>query len=257
MRRITLVSVALFALGLAAVPGVSAQEEPEPEPAADRWSGEIGLSVDGSGGNEDLTVATSELRLTHLQTEIYELDFQGRVRYGRSDGTEVARSGRVSINAELRPADAWSPFLFATGEHDRHRRLRARLNSGAGAKRTFWREGWNDVSLSGALLYSHERLTVPDTLGTGITNTARWSWRARARRQIQEGTRIEQVIFYQPEWNQLHDYLLEAQTSGRVALSQSLALISRFLYQRNSVPAPEVEPDDWSLTIGLSLSTTW
>lgn len=262
MERITHAMVALFAalfaLGLTAGAG-SAQEEPAEEPPeeVDRWSGEIGLSVNGSGGNEELTVITNEVRLTHLQTEWYELDFRGRLRYGRSEGTEVARSVRGAINAELRPADPWSPFLFATAEHDRFRRLDVRLNSGAGAKRTFWRDGWNDVSLSGAVLYSHERLEVPDTVGTGITNTARWSWRGRARRQIQEGTRVEQVVFYQPEWDRLDDYLLEAQTSARVALSQSLALISSFLYQRNSTPAPEVAPDDWSVTVGLSLSTTW
>jgi len=280
----TLAMAALLALGLSAV-GVSAQEPtpevPTQEEAAqeevareeaaeeeaveeeatpeepERWSGEVGLSVNGSGGNENLTVITSELRLTHLLTERYELDFQGRVRYGRSEGTEVARSTRASINAELHPGAAWSPFLFATAEHDPFRRLEVRLNSGAGAKHTFWRDGWNDVSLSGAVLYSHQRLEVPDTVGSGITNTARWSWRGRARRQIQEGTRVEQVIFYQPEWNQLYDYLLEARTSGRMALSQSLALISTFLYQRNSIPAPDVAPDDWSITVGLSLSTNW
>lgn len=223
----------------------------------DRWSGEVGLSVNGSGGNESLTVITSEVGLSHLQTDRYELSFRGRARYGRSEGVEVARNLRGSLIADFRPAERWSPFVFASAEHDRFRRLDLRLNSGAGVKHTFWREEWSEVSLSGALLYSFEDVALPDTVGSGVTHTARWSWRARGRRQVRQGTRLEQVVFFQPAWDRIGDYLLEARTSGRVALSQSLALTTGFLYQRDSTPAPDVVPDDWSITIGLSVATTW
>jgi hypothetical protein len=50
---------------------------------------------------------------------------------------------------------------------------------------------------------------------------------------------------------------VEAHTTGRFGLSQSLALTTSFLYQRDSTPAPEVAPDDWSMTVGLSIATTW
>jgi hypothetical protein len=231
--------------------GLGAQEP------AERWSADLGLSVNGSGGNESLTVITTDMGLTHLETERYELGFRGRARYGRSEGTEVARNVRGSLTADFGPGKRWAPFLFATAEHDRFRRLDLRLNSGAGVKRTLWRDGWDEVSLSGAVLYSYEDVSVVEAVGTGVSHTARWSWRGRARRQVREGTRLEQVVFFQPAWDRVGDYLLEAQTSGRVALSQSLSLTTSFLFQRDSTPPPEVLPDDWSLTIGLSIATTW
>lgn len=238
-------------LVLLAVSGAPVPEEP------DRWNVEVGLSLNGSGGNERLTVFTTELGLTHLQTERYELAFRGRARYGRSEGAEVARSTRGSLNAEIRPSAAWSPFVLLTAEHDRFRRIDLRVSSGTGVKRTFWRDGWNDVSLSGAVLHSYERLIVPDTVETAGTHRARWSWRGRARRHVGDGARVEQVVFFQPAWGRIRDYQLEAQTTGRVALSQSLGLTTSFLYQRDNLPAPEVVPDDWSVTVGLSLVTTW
>jgi hypothetical protein len=233
------------------VGGAEAQEPPE------RWSGDLGLSVNGSGGNESLTIITTDLGLTRLETDRYELSFRGRARYGQSEGEEVARNVRGSLNADFGPGQRWSPFLFATAEHDPFRRLDVRVNSGAGLKRTFWREGWSEVSVSGAVLHSFEDLAVPDTVGPGTTSTARWSWRGRARRQVREGTRFEQVVFFQPAWDRIGDYLLEAQSSGRLALSESLALTTGFLYQRDSTPPPEVSPDDWSISIGLSVATSW
>jgi hypothetical protein len=250
--QIPAVTVAvLLALGLPS--DLTGQEDP------DRWSVEVGLSLNGSGGNERLTVFTTELGLTHLQTQRYELAFRGRARYGHSEGAEVARSVRGSINAEIRPAAPWSPFLSATAEHDRVRRIDTRFNSGVGVKRTFWREGWSDLSLSGAVLYWYERLIVADTVAgpAPVSHQARWSWRGRARHQLREGTRVEQLVFFLPAWGQLPDYQVESQTTGRVALSQSLALTTSFLYQRDSMPVPEVGPDDWAITVGLSLATSW
>jgi hypothetical protein len=253
ISRMIVSVLAVAAAGPLLGPGLAAQAD---EPA-DRWSGDVGLSVNGSGGNERLTVVTTELGLSHMETSRYELGFRGRARYGRSEGEEVARSVRGSLNADFGPDQAWAPFLFASAEHDRFRRLDLRLNSGAGLKHTFWREGWSELSLSGAVLYWYENLMVPDTVGTGVTHSARWSWRGRARGQLRDGARVEQVVFFQPAWDRIGDYLLEAQTTARVALSASLALNSSFLFQRDSTPAPDVTPDDWAITIGLSLATSW
>jgi hypothetical protein len=273
----TILMVAIIAATLLAAPSpgpvpagaapASAQQPPdpapdpapeeEPEEPADRWSGDLGLSVNGSGGNERLTMMVAELGLSHLETSRYELGFRGRARYGRSEGEEVARSIRGTLSADFQPEARLTPFLFIAAEHDRFRRVDLRANGGAGIKRTFWRSGWSEVSLSNAVLYWYEDLMVPDTAQTGITRTARWSSRGRARHQIGNGARLEQVVYFQPAWDRFRDYLLEAQTITRIALSESLSLNSSFLYQRDSTPAPDVTPDDWSITIGLSLATTW
>lgn len=250
--RNTALGLAALTLGIAAT---AHAQEVEEEP--DRWSAEAGLSLNSSGGNESLTVFTTTLGLTHLQTDAFELALDTRYRYGRSEGEKVAENLRGEMNLDLWPQATWSPFLFATAEEDPFKRLDARLNGGVGAKRTFWQEDGNEVSLSSAILYSYENLEVPDSLGDGITETARWSFRGRGRLQIGEGSRVEQVVFFQPAFDRLEDYQLESVSSIRIALAEQLSFTTELLYQRDNTPAPEVKPDDYSISVGLSLATEW
>lgn len=235
-----------------------AAEEQAEEP--DRWAAELGFAFNTSGGNEELTVLTSHLGLTHLETSLYEANLGARIRYGQSEGVEVARNIRANVSIDMSPDDAWSPFFFGTVENDPFKRLDARLNGGSGVKRTFWSdEGWSEVSLSGAVLYSYEQLDVSELEldGDPVSQTARWSWRGRARRAFGEGRRVEQVVYLQPAWERADDYLLEIQSSARWSITQSLAFTTAFMYERDNTPAPEVGPDDWSLTVGLTIATRW
>lgn len=247
-----------IAAGLVALTAFSATATAQaPEEQPNRWSTEAGLALQSSGGNESLTVFTTNLGLSHLRTDVFELSLDTRFRYGESEGERVAENLHGEANFDLWPEATWSPFLFATAEQDPIKRLDARFNGGAGAKRTFWQNGWSEVSLSGAVLYSYENLEVPDSLGTGVTQTARWSWRVRGRKEIGASSRLEQTVFFQPAWNDLDDYQLESTTAVRVALSERLSYTTTILYQRDNTPAPDVKPDDYSISVGLSLSTQW
>jgi len=241
----------LLALTLLALPVTAQDQDPE------SWSAEAGLTLQASGGNESLTVFTTTLGISHLQTDVAEFGASVRFRYGESEGEKVADNLRGNVSMDLWPEARWSPFLFATAEQDPIKKLEARLNGGAGAKRTFWQEGWNEVSLSGAVLYSYENLEVADSLGDGVTQTARWSWRIRGRKEIGSGNRIEQVIFFQPAWDRLVDYQLESVTKVRVTINESLSFTTDILFQRDNTPAPDVGPDDYSISVGLSVATKW
>ncbi len=244
----------LAALAFLATP-LAAQDEP------DRWGAETGLTLQASGGNENLNVFTATAGLSHLRTQVFEFSTDVRFRYGQSGtGAEratVAENLRGNVSMDLWPAAGWSPFLFATAERDPIKKLQARLNGGAGAKRTFWQNGWNEVSVSGAVLYSYENLEVADSLGDGVSQTARWSWRVRGRKELTEGSRIEQTIFFQPAWDELEDYQLEAITKIRFALNKTMSFTMDIVYQRDNTPAPEVGPDDYSIAVGLSVATQW
>jgi hypothetical protein len=251
MRTIVL---GLTALLLAAP--LAGQDEPE-----DRWGAEAGLALQASGGNENLNVFTATAGLTHLKTQVFEFATDVRFRYGQSgtgaDRETVAENLRGNVSMDLWPEAGWSPFLFATAERDPIKKLQSRVNGGAGAKRTFLQNGWNEVSVSGAILYSFENLEVADSLGDGISQTARWSWRARGRKELTEGSRIEQTIFFQPAWDELNDYQLEAITKIRIALNKSFSFNTDIVYQRDNTPAPDVGPDDYSISVGLSMATQW
>lgn len=255
MRLLPWTLAALLTAAAATAPAPAGGQAAETPP--ERWGLDLAITLNGSGGNERLTLLTSEVGLRHLQTGTFEMGVGGRFRYGRSGGTVVARNVRGTANLDLYPRQPWSPFLFAAAESDPFRRLALRLNTGAGAKHTFWREGWDEVSLSGALLYFHERLEATDPALEAVDHTARWSGRARARRSFGERARLEQVAFYQPLWYRADDYLLELHTSARVLLVEGLALTLTGLYERDSTPAPGVRPDDWSIAFGLGLNTRW
>lgn len=243
---------AILALLLGTCPLV-AQEAADPE----RWNVELGLALNSTGGNQRLTVLTTNLGVTHLQTDIFEMGLNGRFRYGRSEGVDVAQNLRGVLNFDLYPQDRWSPFLFVTAEQDPFRKLEVRLNGGAGAKHTFWRNDWQEASLSGAVLYSMENLEVADSLGDGISEDARFSWRGRFRKQVGERNRLEQVVFYQPVYDEFDDYLLESATSLRVGLTERIGMTASYVFERDSTPPAEVRRDDWSLAVGLSLATRW
>ena len=245
----------LLILALATFTAPTTAQEAEEDP--DTWSAEAGLTLQASGGNESLTVFTTTLGLSHLRTDVAEFSADGRFRYGESEGEKVAENLRGNVTMDLWPQATWSPFLFATAEQDPIKRLDARVNGGAGAKRTFFQDGWSEASVSGAILYSYENLEVADSLGDGITQTARWSWRVRARKELGEGSRIEQVVFFLPAWDRLADYQLESVTKLRVAINKTLSFTTDILYQRDNTPAPDVGPDDYSISVGLSMATQW
>ena len=243
-------------LSLLVASALSAQQPTPGDTLPDRWGLTAALALNASGGNESLAVLTSSVGITHLEKDRFELGINGAFRYGRSEGEEVARNARAVINFDFRPRGGWTPFLFASGENDPFRKLDLRFNGGAGVKRTFWQEDWSEVSLSLAGLYSHEMLDLAPG-SDPVTRTARWSWRARARRQLGERSRVEQVVFWQPELSHGSDYLVESVSSLRVGLTRQLALDIGFRYERDNTPAPEVAPDDWALTTGVNLTTRW
>ena len=245
----------LLILALATFNTPTTAQETGEEP--DTWSAEAGLTLQASGGNESLTAFTTALGLGHLRPGVAEFSANTRFRYGESEGEKVAQNLRGDLTMDLWPQANWSPFLFATAEQDPIKKLEARVNGGAGAKRTFLQDGWNEVSVSGAILYSYENLEVADSLGDGVNQTARWSWRVRGRKELGEGSRLEQVVFFLPAWDRLADYQLESVTKLRLALNKTLSFTTDILYQRDNTPAPDVGPDDYSISVGLSLATQW
>lgn len=249
MRRRTCIFI--LALAAAATP-VSAQDE-EPE----RWRMTAGLALNSSGGNQRLTVLTTTLGFTHLETERYELGLNNRFRYGRSEGEDVAQNFRSVLNFDLFPNDPWSPFAFATLEQDPFRKLELRVNGGAGVKYTFWRQDWSEVSLSSAVLYSMENLEVPVDQGDGVTENARLSFRGRVRRTLGDRSRVEQVVFYQPVYDQAEDYLFDSTTSLTVGLTETVGLSASYIFERDNTPPVDVLKDDWALTVGLEVATGW
>lgn len=220
----------------------------------DRWKTELDLGFTSASGNQQLLVLTSGARLTYLQTEQFEFELRGDMRYGRSEGEEVARNLKGGIQIDLQSTGAWSPFAFATAEQDPFQRLTLRLNSGGGAEYTFTESADSEVSLSLATLYSYENIEGEAELPARPSrNSARWSLRFQGRRDLNSAMELDQTTFYQPIWDQPGDYLFHAETSLDVKMTESVALRLSHTYDRNSTPPQGVGKDDTLVRAGLSI----
>lgn len=231
----------------------AAAQETEPG-APDRWKVAAELSFTDQSGNRELRLLTGGLRVSHLQKEDFEMEALLQSRYGESSDEVIARNHFASLSLDVHPREIWSPFFFLTAERDPFKRLDARLAGGAGAKYTAYRsdDGNDEASLSLALLYSYENLrpTAADPFGPART-LARWSMRVRGKQEVNEQVTLQHVTFYQPEWDQVADYLLRSETGAKVLLTERLALSVSYQLDRTARPPQGVSPDDRLFKTGL------
>lgn len=244
----------ILTLALAAGGAAGQETAPGPGDAADRWRLALDLAFTATSGNSRVSILTSGVQLTHLETDRYEMEVSGKVRYGRSEGEETERSAQAGLKVDLQPRADWSPFVFLTVEHEPFRRLEVRGYSGGGLKRTLWRSDAGKLSVSGAAVYSMEQLQAVDQAPADpVRREVRSSWRIKGARIFSESARVENTTFYQPMWDRPDDYLIEAQTSVTVQLTRRLGLRLSHLYERDSTPPTGVRRNDQVTTIGFAV----
>lgn len=218
---------------------------PKPPPI-DAWKFGVDLALSAATGNQSFVIMTTGGQLVRREIEQFSLELDGQVRYGRSGGEDIARRAQGGVKFDFLPKGSWSPFVFGRADHDGMRRLQLRLQSGAGAKYTFWRDPTATASISVAGLYDREKLESQDR-----SILARWSWRAKAEKTLGGTVKVQHTTLFQPGWGELHDYLLTAQTAVNTKLNEHVALTIAYSYERDSTPAENSGPDDQALNVGL------
>jgi len=245
----------LLPLALLIASTASAQEPAAPKP--DTWAATVDLAFSGASGNDRTVLLTSGFKISHLKKERFELEWSGSVRYGKSEGHEVARNLKSGVKLDLIPRATWSPFITVDAERDPFRKLDVRTNSGAGVKYTFWHSAAGTASLSAAVLHSYEDFTSDPDLPLEPQHSARWSWRFKGNRIIGERVRVENTTFYQPVWDRGSQYLLNMDSSLRVPMTRRISMALSHSYARDSNAPPGVHKDDHLVKAGLTIETRW
>jgi hypothetical protein len=230
-----------------AAPPVQAPPKPEKDP--DRWAAAVDFGFNASMGNTRLMLLTTGFRIRHREVESFKLDWGVTYRYGESRGTVVARSVQSSINFDVNPKNAWSPYAFATVEHDPFRRLELRSNTGSGVTHAFYRAKNGEFSVSAAALYSHEGFTVatqPDR------DDARWNVQTRGFQRLGNSIRIENSFFFKPVWDRSSDYNIQSLTKLSSKITQRLAMTLTHEYLKDSTPPAGVAQEDQRVQAGLT-----
>ncbi len=234
-----------------ATPGpVHGQDRP------DNWNVQLELGFNGASGNSSFSILRTGARAKHLSTDVTEFEVSTVVRYGKSEGKQIANDQRLSLKLDIWPKDTWSPFAFADASRDIIRKLDFRSSGGAGGKYTFWRSGeTDDASISGALIWDYQNFVVtPGSTERQSESLARWSMRAKATKTLGEGTTIENTTFWQPVWNHPADYVLNVTTSLSMQILDNVSLSIEHEYFHDSVPPPDVRPDDQKFSVLLKLA---
>lgn len=221
------------------------------------WSAVVDLAFSAASGNDRTTLLSTGFQIKHLQTQRFELEWTGSVRYGRSEGREVARNLKSGLSLNPFPAAMVSPYFKITGERDPFRKLSLRSGGQVGAKYTPWRSPRGTVFLTVTGLYSYESFFNPDGPPLAPRENARWSIWFNGNRKISDLLSVEHSTTYEPIWNQADEYLLRMISSINVPMSSHLALLINHSYERNSMAPPGVRRDDQLFKTGLTLRTRW
>lgn len=249
-----------IAFGAAGNPpaGEAARRPQQGPPAAQRaaasqkrWAAGLDLGFSGSSGNSDFVSLTSGVRLRHLQTNVFRLDWSAGFRYGESRGTVAARHVQSKLDFDLGPGARIAPFISMSGERDPFRRIDLRGRGGTGIRLAVHKDDNGEASLRGGVLYTHERFR-PET-GVSPRSDGLWSFKFTGNRQVGSAVRLENASSFDPTIGDFGDYNMEVTSKLSTRITRRLALTLSHTYAYDSTPVEGVQPTDQRFQTGLTL----
>jgi putative salt-induced outer membrane protein YdiY len=228
-----------------------AEAAPEPAEEPDRWAASVDLGFASSSGNSDLTSLTTGLRLKHLQTRLFKLEWSVAFRYGESQGTVVARSLQSKVDFDVGPSARVAPFVFVSAERDPFRKLDLRARTGSGVKYTFYRETPGEASVRVAAQYSRENFT--SAAAQSPRTDGAWSMELKGNRGLGDNVRLENTTTFTPVFDDFADHNLDVASKISSRITKHLALTLSHAYGYDSTPAEGVGRTDQRFQAGLTI----
>lgn len=233
-------------------PAVTPPSRQEEQPTApDRWAAALDLGFASSSGNSDLTSLTTGLRLKHLQTRLFKLEWSVSFRYGESQGTVVARNLQSKLDFDVGPAARVSPFVFASAERDPFRKLDLRARTGSGVKYTFYRQDPGEASVRVAAQYSRENFTRSSEIDPRTDGA--WSMEFKGNRELGSNVKLENTTTFTPVFDDFADHNLDVASKVSSRITKHLALTLTHAYGYDSTPAEGVGRTDQRFQAGLTI----
>ncbi|HEU4629868.1 MAG TPA: DUF481 domain-containing protein [Gemmatimonadaceae bacterium] len=196
------------------------------------WKRTLELAGSLFVGNKPQTVLTTRGKASHADST-FEMGADVRFTYGETSqeggAREVSqRTWVASVNLDLWPYSAQSPFLLGTVESSFERRIDIRLSGGVGHKFTFVDTPRALANFSVAILAERSRLPTK-TDGIEVQQLARFSARVRLRRQMGARTSVSHEVNFRPEYANLNQYTLSNNLSATYRLNEVVNLKLNYL----------------------------
>lgn len=209
----------------------------------------------------DLTIRTGNVDFVQmgLEARLYEVRESVTTLMVADGGLGFLRSSRFASSglAHFRQTFAFRPYLspewYAQLNYDRSQLLRFRALVGGGARTSLSSGDWGDFGAGTALMFEHERLSLPDTAShPDRTTTLRWSNFLTLRVVPTETTVITSTTYAQPEFGDPSDIRVLESLSLATSVTETLSLTVSFNLRYDSVPPDGIAVLDTTLRTGVT-----
>jgi hypothetical protein len=221
-------TAALLAALLMATPNpAAAQSDPQQGASPPDWTieSEVGASV-FFGATDQTTVAT-ELSMNR-DSENFELQGDFSFLYGEATDDEGAssvnkRSWKLGGNLDYQGFSWVNPYVFGSALTSLEKKIRRRYKVGGGAKLTLLDSEVSRLDFAAAVL-AEQTVSSEETDETPIW-LGRWTGALKYRRSFSgEKAVFEAGVDYNPKFQQLNNFTVEAQSSLAFRLSEIVSL---------------------------------
>ena len=256
-RSLSAAALSCFALSLllalAAVPrpaGAQIVNTLEGFEAEERgWSGALGGSLRGTGGNSEVFDVATDARAQY-QNERQRWRALFGYAFTRSDGEDEAEELFVHLRHNRRFAPWLRSLAFAQVQRNPFQRLQSRLLLGAGARFELVRAERARLALGLAHMLEREEL---EGLDDGSTRQ-RLSAFLDLGLPLGTNASLSATTFVQPLWEDFSDVRISASLELAARVVGDLSLVSSLEIAHDSEPPPDVEETDWTVRSGLRLA---
>lgn len=216
------------------------------------YSGTVGGDLTVRTGNVDFVQLGLEARLYHVTEGVTTLAVA-------DGGLGFLRSNRFASSglAHYRQTFGWRPYLspewYAQLNYDRSQLLSFRALVGGGARTSFASGDWGEFGAGSALMFEHERLSLPDTAShPERTTTFRWSNFLTLRVVPTETLVITSTTYAQPEFGDPGDIRVLQNLRLATSVTDALSLTVSFNLRYDSVPPDGIAVLDTTLRTGVT-----
>lgn len=254
LRSSIVVAALLAALQPVAVSGQVNIEALRPDELPDGVSGTVSGDLTVQAGNTDFVRVGLEGRRYRVEEPLTEL-MVGHGGLGFLGRSRFSSSGLFHYRQTYRLYDWIAPEWYGQMNYDRSQLLSFRAVAGGGVRLPVIRGEWGQVGAGTALMFEHERLSLPDTASHPPHTLAVRSSTFATFRIVTDGDLVvTSTTYLQPHLGDPGDLRLLEDLALATPVTDRLSLTVSFDCRYDSEPPDEISGLDLRLRTGLTLT---
>jgi hypothetical protein len=214
------------------------------------WSGRLGLTGDLSGGNTNVKAISGAARVQWFR-EQHRVRILGSFKVEEAQDVRVKEESMTHLRWIVRLTPRIAPFAFSQIQRNPFIRLETRWLLGAGAEFDVSPQKSWTLALGFSPMLETEK--IQDST-SGSETRGRFSSFLRLVVPLGDDIDFNAIAFYQPRLVEPTDFRSSLIASLEVPIVGPLDFLLLSTWEHDDLPPEGVEPDDWDLNFGLTLS---